>query len=210
VLSLVKRAPGPQDSATEEGRLDALVSDALSGESAATRDLLRAVGGPMLQVIRKVLGPAHPDAEDVLQEAMMGLLDGLPSFRGECTVLHFACRIALFSAMAARRRQVTRLRATDEHVVLEEIGDRGASSPLGRTIERRRAKALSRVLDELPPKIARTLACHFVLGQTTNEIARTLSVPANTVWSRLRLGKEALRRRIMGDQKLAELFEVET
>jgi RNA polymerase sigma-70 factor (ECF subfamily) len=209
VLSFLKRAPAPPTPTAEEDEQDALVSGALSGDPEAVQMLLAAVGGPMLQVVRKVLGPSHSDSEDVLQDAMMGLLDGLPGFRGECTLLHFACRVALFSAMATRRRQTTRLRTTDDQVALEEIGDGTALSPLGRTIEQRRAEALRRVLDELPPKIGQALACHFMLGQTTNEMARSLKVPVNTVWSRLRLGKEALRQRVVGDPQLAELFEVE-
>lgn len=209
LLSFVKRAPAPPGLIEDDRKYDALVSGALSGDPDAVQALLAAVGGPMLQVVRKVLGPGHCDADDVLQDSMMGLLDGLPAFRGECTLVHFACRVALFSAMAARRRQTTRLRSTDDQIALEEIGDGRALSPLGQTIEQRRAEALRRVLDELPPKIGQALASHFMLGQTINEMARSLNVPVNTVWSRLRLGKEALRRRVVEDPQLAELFEVE-
>jgi RNA polymerase sigma-70 factor (ECF subfamily) len=49
------------------------------------------------------------------------------------------------------------------------------------------------------------LALHFVLGYSVEEIAASTEVPANTVWSRLRLGKQALRKKLERDDRIAEL-----
>jgi DNA-directed RNA polymerase specialized sigma24 family protein len=65
------------------------------------------------------------------------------------------------------------------------------------------------LLDELPDVIAEALALHFILGYTVDEIAAAASVSPNTVWSRLRLGKQTLRRKLEGDARIAELLEVE-
>ena len=35
----------------------------------------------------------------------------------------------------------------------------------------------------------------------------TVAVPANTVWSRLRLGKQALRRKLGKDARMTELLQ---
>jgi RNA polymerase sigma-70 factor (ECF subfamily) len=56
----------------------------------------------LLRVVRRVLGPEHPDVEDVAQESAFALMDALPRHRGECTILHFACRVALLTAMNVR------------------------------------------------------------------------------------------------------------
>ena len=48
------------------------------------------------------------------------------------------------------------------------------------------------MLDSLPDVIAQALALHFILGHTVDEIAEATSSPSNTIWSRLRLGKQAL------------------
>jgi RNA polymerase sigma-70 factor (ECF subfamily) len=64
------------------------------------------------------------------------------------------------------------------------------------------------LLDELPDVIAEALALHFILGYTVDEIAEAAAISPNTVWSRLRLGKQALRRKLEGDARLAELLEV--
>jgi RNA polymerase sigma-70 factor (ECF subfamily) len=65
------------------------------------------------------------------------------------------------------------------------------------------------VLDSLPDVIAQALALHFILGHTVDEIAEATSSPPNTIWSRLRLGKQALRRILSENADLRELFEVE-
>jgi hypothetical protein len=74
-----------------------------SGQMAAQRTLLAALGPALLRVIRAVLGSKHPDVEDVLQEAMVGIHSALAGFRGESTITHFACRIALKTALKVRR-----------------------------------------------------------------------------------------------------------
>ena len=48
----------------------------------------------MLRVVRKVMGHQHPDVEDVTQDAVLALLGSLETFRGACSVEHFARRIA--------------------------------------------------------------------------------------------------------------------
>ena len=46
-----------------------------------------------------------------------------------------------------------------------------------------------------------------MIGWSLAEMAEATGAPLNTVRSRLRLGKEALRRRIEGDPALAEELE---
>jgi RNA polymerase sigma factor (sigma-70 family) len=163
----------------------------------------------MLRVIRKVIGPGHADVDDVAQDAVIAFLRALATFRGECTVVHFAHRISLLTALAARRRMRVRTRWSDEDgQVLEDVADEDLRSPLATTLAARRRELVRQLLDELPDVIAESLALHFVLGYTVGEIASTISVSPNTVWSRLRLGKRALRRKLHADAQLAELLEV--
>jgi len=79
-------------------------------------------------------------------------------------------------------------------------------SPLATTVASRRRVLVRQLLDELPEPIAEALALHFILDHTVEEIADASSVPANTVWSRLRLGKQALRRKLAADAHLAEML----
>ena len=96
--------------------LHALVSKVIGGDRKAERTLLIAVGPAVLGVVKRVLGLQSLDIDDVCQEASLGLLAALPSFRAECTVLYFACRVALLTALAARRRRDVALRPVSECV----------------------------------------------------------------------------------------------
>jgi len=162
----------------------------------------------MLMVIRKVLGAKNAEVDDTLQESMLGLLKALPDFRGESSVPHFARRVALFTAMAARRRMRVRETEPLETPDGEPLGDTAMPSPFSEAVRQRRMRALCGLLTELPSKLSDVLASHFVLGNSVEEMAVALAIPENTVWSRLRLGKEALRKRIAKDRRLTELLEL--
>jgi RNA polymerase sigma-70 factor (ECF subfamily) len=170
------------------------------------RRLLGAVGPPMLRVVRTVLGPHAGDAEDVLQEASEGFLSAIGSFRGECGVLHFACRVAVFSALAWRRRVTFRTAQTAEDAEMEDRLADPWLSPVELAIAARRREALETLLDELPAPQAEVLVLHCALDFTIEEIAAAVGRPLETVRSRLRLAKRALRERIGGSAELAEIL----
>jgi RNA polymerase sigma-70 factor (ECF subfamily) len=181
---------------------------AADGDREAARELVRAVGPAMLRAVRKVMGHRTADVEDVLQEAVEGLLLALPSFKGQCTVLHFACRVAVLSALASRRRATFRA----EFVVdAPEAGEQAPSptvSPLESVSANRRRQVVGQLLDDLPPVQAEVLVLHCALGFTVDEIALSVGRPKETVRSRLRLAKQALRERISASAELAEILEV--
>lgn len=177
-----------------------------AGESDAISALVAEVGGSMLRTVRKVLGPQHPDVEDVTQDAILALLRSLPTFRAECTVLHFARRVALLTALSALRRLHVRTQYERSEGADDAPADDGSSSPLARAISGRRRQLVVELLRRLPAPTAEAMALHFLLGHTVDEIAVLCDVPANTVWSRLRLGKQALRRAVSKDERLSELL----
>jgi RNA polymerase sigma-70 factor (ECF subfamily) len=195
-------------SSPEHPRVDELLPlarAAAARDSTAAASLVVHVAPFMLRVVRSVLGARHPDVEDVAQDAVIQLLASLPSFRAECTVLYFAGRVALFTALGSRKREETRVARLETDERSEEMADHAASSPLAALISNRRREVLFRLLDELPKPTAEALALHFVLGYTVEEIAKAANISVHTVWSRLRLGKEALARRLERDRRLADL-----
>jgi RNA polymerase sigma-70 factor (ECF subfamily) len=72
-------------------------------------------------------------------------------------------------------------------------------------VERRQHKWRA-LLTELPPPQAEALVLRAVEGFTLEEIAQLTGVPIETVRSRLRLAKAALRDRIANDATLADLL----
>jgi RNA polymerase sigma factor (sigma-70 family) len=212
MLALVEsqRPPGSGDDELAPpavGPLELLARAALAGDRVATRELLGSMAPLLLGVVRAILGAGAPDVEDVAQESLLGFFQALPGFRGECSVKHYGCRIAARAAIAARRRA----RASQER--LSEIERQ--SAPLGEFLSSHDAEALAvrrrellrELLAELPEAQAETLALRIVMGYSMQEVAAATGAPVNTVRSRLRLAKEALRERIAADPAATELLE---
>ncbi len=204
-----KQLAGAADHAVSTDELLPLARSAAEGDPAAAATLVAQVGGSMLTVVRRVLGDRHPDAEDVAQEATIAFLGTLPTFREECRVVHFANRVALVTALETRRRLRSRRRWFDpDGRNLENVPDAGLPSPLATAVSSRRRELVRQLLGELPAVIAEALALHFLLDHTVEEIAVMLSVSPHTIWSRLRLGKKALRKKLQRDRLLAEMLGV--
>lgn len=175
------------------------------GDAHAARRLLEAVAPAVRTVIRRALGRTHPDADDMLQESLLGFVRALDSFRGECSVLHYARRIALWRVLEEQKRKQAQKRAPE--LAAQRDPDRStvdARAHADALAARRRAQ-LREVLASLRPEQAEALAMRHVLDYSVEEIAEATCVPANTVRSRLRLAKEALRTRITDNPLLSEL-----
>ncbi|HEY3233868.1 MAG TPA: RNA polymerase sigma factor [Polyangiaceae bacterium] len=179
--------------------LDAEVRAALDGDRHARRRLVLRLGPWMLGVIRAVLGSAHPDVEDVLQESLLALFRALEAFRGECSVVHYGCRIALQRSLDARKHLRVVQGALDKlerqaHLEEPELAD-------GAIAQQRSSLLLDLLLREIPQEQSQPLVMRYVLGYSIDEIAAEAAVSRNTVRSRLRLAKEALRSRIDQDER---------
>jgi RNA polymerase sigma-70 factor (ECF subfamily) len=131
------------------------------------------------------------DAEDVAQDAMLRVHQGLRSFRGDAKVGTWIYRIALNVALTAKSR--TRFRAP--HVNENTIGafastDAPMDIQLG---ERVRQQALLACVSELPDVYQSALRLHYWLGTSVSDIALMLNVPENTVKSYLFRARQLLR-----------------
>lgn len=190
-----------------EADLSDLARRAAAGDRRAAHRLLLSVGPPMLRAVRRVLARRTEDVEDVVQEAMQALLDALPSFRGHCTVLHFAWRVAVLTALANRRRLDLRAQwAARPGDAVEPVAD--GPSPADAALLRSRREALGALLDQLPPDQAEVLVLHAAYGFTIEELAGAIGRPVETIRSRLRLAKRLLRERIDASPDLADVLRV--
>jgi RNA polymerase sigma-70 factor, ECF subfamily len=194
-----------------EDDLCPLAEAAAGGDRTALRTLLTVVGPHVLRVVRRVIGSNHPDVEDVAQECAFEVAQAIRRFRRESSVLHFVCRVALHSAMNARRKMRAGRRAVPdcEQVEADEVaGDTGDDmSPEGRATARACVQLARELCDELPMTQAEVLALHCVLGYTMAEVAAICEAPLETVRSRLRAGKMALMSRALSDPRLREFLE---
>jgi len=197
-------APAADEPKPRDPSLD-LARAASSGDVRATRQLLELVAPRVARAVRAVMGPEHTDLDDATQLALIGFIQALPSFRGDCQPVQFAARIAVRTAGAARRRAATRRSHQDPSADLDTL-----QAPPAELGAARRREAMRRLLDDLPEEQAEALALRIILGWSLKEIAAAMGAPLNTVRSRMRLAKETLRRRVSEDPELAEALEAAT
>ncbi|HRH00786.1 MAG TPA: RNA polymerase sigma factor [Polyangiaceae bacterium] len=202
---LAPQHPAPVDPA--KAAMLELARVAAAGDSRATAQLLRAVAPLVTRVVRAVLGGGHPDVADVVQQSLIGLVRALPAFRGDCAPEGYAQTIAMRTALLARRRtRVDRSRRDDGAET--DAAPCPDASPEQDALATRRRVLLRDLLAELPAEQAEALGLRIVLGWSLEEVATAAGAPLNTIRSRLRLAKEALRRRIEATPDLLAALEV--
>ena len=80
-------------------------------------------------------------------------------------------------------------------------------SPAELAVDAERRALIDDLCDSLPPAQSEALVLHCALGFTVEEVAEASQVPQNTIRSRLRLAKEALRTRITKNPVLRRALE---
>jgi RNA polymerase sigma factor (sigma-70 family) len=186
------RANGSADAASkaDPGHLDALAREALGRDPEALRRFLRVVAPAIGRACRGVMGTRHTDLEDAIQESFVDVTRGLPYYRFEGNLLGFVTKIAVRRALTSRRRSAAR----GHHLqLLDDLRDELplADATVG---ELERAEVMRDLIRRVRPIQAETLVMRVVLGFTVDEIALATEVSVNTVKTRLRLGKNALRK----------------
>ena len=172
-----------------------LVRAAQSGDEAAVSALVAVLTPTVFHVIRALWGPQRADLAALTSDVVVGIVRGLPTWRGECTLLHFAARIAARRAVAAPPpdppplfRRILRRRGSDVW-----------GTPWEEELRDRRRELLRTVFSELPDTQGEAMILRLALGYSLEEIALVTTTPVAVVRSRLRSAKDALRARIEAD-----------
>ncbi|WP_224360621.1 RNA polymerase sigma factor [Hyalangium versicolor] len=169
----------------EEPRIRA----AMEGRREATESLLAEL---LPRVRTRVRYSIQGDSEvdDITQEALVAILRGLPTYRGEGAFVSWADRVVERVTFAASKRARAERRQVDagttEELAEEPVED---SSPEDCVLRRQ----LEKLLEQLSDGQRRAVLLHHVMGMSVPEMAEALSVPFETVRTRLRTGRAHLR-----------------
>ncbi|HEY5920931.1 MAG TPA: RNA polymerase sigma factor [Kofleriaceae bacterium] len=170
--------------------IDPRVVAAAAGNRVAAESVCRELLPRVRNLVRYLVrGDARVD--DIAQEALIAVLRGLGTYRGDGRFEAWVDRVVARSTFATLRRLRAETQPGVENVA-ERERDPVASSPYD---ERR---DLAAALDRLPPDQRQALILHFSVGLTVPEIAEAVSAPFETVRSRIRLAKAALRDTLKG------------
>jgi RNA polymerase sigma-70 factor (ECF subfamily) len=189
------------------GPLTALAKEALGRDPEKVRRFLEAIAPTVRRTCRGVLGCSHPDLEDAVQESLIDLVRALPQYRFEADVSRYAAKIALRVAIAERRKD--RARKQNLHLFQQGHGSRNPSlDPSGVVADVENSWLVSLIVRKLRRSQTEVVILRFFLGCSVEEIASITGVPINTAKTRLRTGKEKLRRHLEKQGYAPETAEV--
>ena len=161
------------------------------GDEPAFRALVDRHGAYLYGVARALTNNAA-DADDLVQETFVGVLNG--KFRGEASVRTWMVRILINRAAMLRRTRARRGGDAKEVAASESIESRDPDAAAG--VE---AKLdLAAMLATLSPEHREVIVLRELEGMSYQEMAEALDVPRGTVESRLHRAREELRRRFRG------------
>lgn len=129
------------------------------------------------------------DVDDLSQDALLLILEGIHTYRGDGAFRSWTDRVVARSVFAARRSAVRR---AEQPVDEAELADEPSELPDRYYLRRQVAERL----DALPLAQRDALVLHCVVGLRVAEVAAELGVPEETVRSRIRLGKDRLRQQL--------------
>lgn len=180
----------------------ALARRVAAGDEAAAAELVRALGGELYGYARKVLGDPV-QAEDVLQEALLGILRGAGGYDGRVRLRAWAfgiLRHKITDALRRRGRDPLAGAADPEEDRFQADGSwqKGVTfQPWDENAEL--MEIVRRCMEDLPHNQREALVLRAVQGLSTREAARLLEVSEANLRQILHRARAAVRR--CADQK---------
>lgn len=171
-----------------------LVERAKQGDRKAFHQLVDRFA-PRLYQVAAVMTGNYTDAQDLVQETLLGAYEGLPAFEGRSSVKTWLTGIMIRQASLQRRRSSRdrKMTSLDQPAVPGEVTDlrRGAS-----TSETARTNArldLMSLMSRLSEEHRDVLVLRELEGLSYEEIAQMMGVPRGTIESRLFRARQALK-----------------
>jgi RNA polymerase sigma-70 factor (ECF subfamily) len=179
-----------------------LVAQIGRGDQAAFRTLLDRHARYLFGVAHAMSGGSSADAEDLVQETLMGVVTSAGKFRGESSVRTWLVRILVNKVRMWRRSG----KRHDRTVRLDDVRGTGtvgspgepasAGASVGSAVDAR--LDLTQMLAQLSPEHRQVIILRELQGMRYEEMARVLGVPRGTVESRLHRARDELRKRFKG------------
>jgi RNA polymerase sigma-70 factor (ECF subfamily) len=165
---------------------DSLLARARQGEAVAVEQLYRRFERPVFTLALRLTGQRE-DAQDVLQDTMLKLLDRLGEFRGESPFWAWLRQICVNEALMRlrRRERVTALDPEEQ----DALADDGALMPPAAAD----AELLLRALRRLPALTGSVIWLYHAEGYTHEEIAAAMGKTISFSKSQLARGTRRLR-----------------
>ncbi|MFD1156456.1 RNA polymerase sigma factor [Roseovarius aestuarii] len=169
-----------------------LVQQAQAGDRVAMDHLAELRGPRLLIHAARLLGDADA-ARDVVQDAWIEILRGLPGLREPRAFASWATRIATRRVARYIKGRVSD-RAVAKMLVQESEATEPEAGPAASD-----ARAVRAAIATLPPEQAATIALFYLEDMSVAEVAIALDIPRGTVKTRLMHARDKLKSALKGE-----------
>lgn len=183
-----------QESETE------LIERAKAGDRAAQAAIVRRYEQMVYNVAVRLTGNAD-EAEGVMQETFLKVLEALPSFRGDAQLGTWIYRIATnYALMQLRKRKVATYSLEeynlDESRDLASFNRSLGDNPEALVLNSELREVMERAIEALPPKYKTAFVLKDMEGLSLQQIAEMLNLNVATVKTHIHRARLFLRDRL--------------
>ena len=194
----------------------ALVERAKAGDETAYQELFVTHRETVARVVGRMIGPSHPELEDVVQDVFLHVYRSLKSFRGDAKFTTWLYRLATNVTKMHLRKKRSRPRFADVEI-REHAQDPEARGRMGASVHgdrpddaldrKARVRAFEALVAGLSEKKRDVLVLHDLEGRSAQEIAEIVDAPVMTVRTRLFYARKELYAALASDPALKPVVE---
>lgn len=173
------------------------------GDVSGSTALYHRVRPQIDRTLLRLLGRRDRDHEDLVQLALIGLVQSIPRFRGDCSLDTWTARVAAHVVLKELRQRGSDRRVFDVDASTEGVPS--AAPDTERDVAARSlARRVRRHLDAMDPMKAWAVVLHDVCGHDLREIADISECSVAAAQTRLSRGRIDLHERLAKDPELAD------
>jgi RNA polymerase sigma-70 factor (ECF subfamily) len=196
-----------------EGRVsrrdDEILEAVRRGEAVVAEDFYWRIKPIVDRTVRRLVGRLDRDGEDLVQIALVQLIESLHSYRGECPLDAWVSTVTAHVVYKHIRRR--RLERTIFESALDDDEELSISQKTPgiaqRIVLRDAVKQVVGHLTTMRSERAWAFVLHDVCGYSLDEVAHICGVSVVAAQSRLVRGRRELHQMIAADPRLADLLE---
>jgi RNA polymerase sigma-70 factor, ECF subfamily len=196
-------APDRRPTRTDE----AILAAVRAGEATVASDFYWRIKPVVERTVRRLFGRSDCDGEDLVQIALVQIIESLPSYRGECPLDAWLSAVSANVVYKHIRRRRLERRIFENAFEGPEPPASAATAGPQRMLMRDMARRVADLLVAMRPDRAWAFVLHDVCGYSLDEIAHICSISVAAAQSRLVRGRRDLHDRVAADGSLADAMD---
>lgn len=207
-LSVISGAQSSQVNRRPLRNDDEILAGVRRGDAGLADDFYWRVKPAAERTVRRLLGRLDCDGDDLVQIALIQLIESVTSYRGECPLDAWISAVSanvVYKHIRRRRLERTIFAAAVEDD--EELAISPRPSGVEAAQLRQALRQIANHLTTMRPDRSWAFLLHDVCGYSLDEVAHICDVSVVAAQSRLVRGRRDIHERIAGDPRLAEILD---